>query len=807
MADKIILSNVAGAGAVTKINENFQKIEDALNNEVLYRKSTGGANAIESDIDLNGKKILNVPAPVGPNDLVRLGDIPTVAGPQGAKGDKGDTGAQGPAGPKGDTGAQGLQGLQGLQGPAGSGGSGSGIDATDVGFDIVLCAGQSNMAGRGTYDALFDMADSRVWQFGCDSAQTSYYRKVFAGTDPLHMAEGIATSKTGPGTAFARAYASTIPTNRRVLLIPLAEGGTGLTAGASNPKWTPGTPTGGVRYEFAISQANLAITAAQAIYPNSRVVGTIWVQGENDAVASVSQATYATALKDLIAGFRSRITGASSSWFIIGGMVPEQIAAYPTTYNPIVAAHQQVATETDKCAYVAGPTGYAATGDIIHYKSDGSRILGARMALAVNAAKTYVGVGSTPVSATAVSMNGPTGGVVSVASTNFTVALSPVSSTVSGTVVVTPSDGGGGGTFTPTTVSLTTAAPSATFTYTPSATAGARTISVTNNGGLTNPSNITYTSTASAPVDTTAPTLSSATGTKTGTTTASGSVSTDEAGGTLYYLVSTSNTATAAAVKAGASQAVSTTGVQNVSLTGLTASTTYYLHFLHRDAATTPNDSTVLTSGSFTTDAVAVEPPDTYTFTADTVGAAPAGMTTSSGTLQVVDSGVTGWTGKYLHFTDAATANVYRASFDNIPAAANRTVTWRRGVSQLIKARDCIQLRSVSGTVASGIVGAQHGYAFQVAGSLNQLRIYKFSNSSAAVLGGNFTLNDVADRWFRASAIGTTLKFEYSDDGTNWTTAVEVTDTAFTTGGVDYINGFGTTNIPSSAYIDDVSWS
>jgi hypothetical protein len=76
-------------------------------------------------------------------------------------------------------------------------------------------------------------------------------------------------------------------------------------------------------------------------------------------------------------------------------------------------------------------------------------------------------------------------------STNFTVAL-PIGGAVSGTVTVTPSDGGGGGTFTPVTVALTTAAPSTTFTYT-AVSAGAKTLSVTNDGGLSNPGNLTYT--------------------------------------------------------------------------------------------------------------------------------------------------------------------------------------------------------------------------------------------------------------------------------------------------------------------------
>ena len=115
--------------------------------------------------------------------------------------------------------------------------------------------------------------------------------------------------------------------------------------------------------------------------------------------------------------------------------------------------------------------------------------------------------------------------------------------------------------------------------------------------------------------DSTAPTLSSPTGTKTGSTTGSGSVDTDEGNGTLYWVVTTSSTGPSVAqVQAGqdhtgsaaadsGSQAVSGTGTQNVSggFTGLTAETTYYAHYQQQDAAT--NDSTVATSASFTTDA------------------------------------------------------------------------------------------------------------------------------------------------------------------------------------------------------------
>jgi hypothetical protein len=127
--------------------------------------------------------------------------------------------------------------------------------------------------------------------------------------------------------------------------------------------------------------------------------------------------------------------------------------------------------------------------------------------------------------------------------------------------------------------------------------------------------------TTAAAGDTTPPTLSSPVGTQTGPNTATATVSTNEANGTLYYMVSVNSTETAATVKAGSSQAVTATGTQNVSFSGLTAATTYYSHFLHRDAA--GNDSTVASGPGFTT-AAATAPG------APTIGTATAGDSSAS---------------------------------------------------------------------------------------------------------------------------------------------------------------------------------
>ena len=100
--------------------------------------------------------------------------------------------------------------------------------------------------------------------------------------------------------------------------------------------------------------------------------------------------------------------------------------------------------------------------------------------------------------------------------------------------------------------------------------------------------------------DSTAPVLSLPTGTATSDTTATGTVSTDEAG-TLYYYASVNSSESAATIKASGESQAATTGVQNVAVIGLTAKTEYYLHYVEDDGAS--NESNVVSSSAFTTDA------------------------------------------------------------------------------------------------------------------------------------------------------------------------------------------------------------
>jgi hypothetical protein len=260
------------------------------------------------------------------------------------------------------------------------------LNPDDAGFDIVLCAGQSNMEGNPASDPLIDIGDPRVWQWSTPLGDPTRHT-ILSGADPLYMMTGVRTGKTGPATWFAKAYLSTVPQNRKVLLVPVAAGSTGLVGNF----WQPGSP-GGQGYSTAISECNLAIAAAQAWYPNSRFVGTIWAQGEADALANIPQWQYAMNLKAMIAGFRSGITGASKSWFVISQMTPEGMSAEPRE-AVIDLAHKQVVAEVDRCAFVLSVSGMAAG---VHYTAPGIRIMGQRMGLAVAKAKLSVGVDATP---------------------------------------------------------------------------------------------------------------------------------------------------------------------------------------------------------------------------------------------------------------------------------------------------------------------------------------------------------------------------------------------------------------------------
>lgn len=74
---KIDLAPITSGYNLSKINANFQKVEDELNNKVLYRNSPAGEpNSMSSNLDMNSKSILN--ANKISSNILELGGVQVV---------------------------------------------------------------------------------------------------------------------------------------------------------------------------------------------------------------------------------------------------------------------------------------------------------------------------------------------------------------------------------------------------------------------------------------------------------------------------------------------------------------------------------------------------------------------------------------------------------------------------------------------------------------------------------------------------------------------------------------------------------
>lgn len=73
---KLVLDVLNSGSSLSVINDNFQKIQTELQNNILYRNNPiGEPNSLGNDIDMNGKRIYNLPAPISNSEAARLQDI------------------------------------------------------------------------------------------------------------------------------------------------------------------------------------------------------------------------------------------------------------------------------------------------------------------------------------------------------------------------------------------------------------------------------------------------------------------------------------------------------------------------------------------------------------------------------------------------------------------------------------------------------------------------------------------------------------------------------------------------------------
>jgi hypothetical protein len=252
------------------------------------------------------------------------------------------------------------------EGAAVAAAAGGGSTPSESGYDLVLAIGQSNMAGRGTpFSSMTDPVNPRIFQF---PRVGSAPNTIQAASEPLRMPDSAAGM--GPALQFARWYAARrLATNRKVLIIPAAVGGTPLSAD-SGPSWRPGLSAN--LYASAVSQTLSALTAAG---PGSRVVAALWLQGETDGDRNVSGAQYQADLDALITSLRDDLDVAALP-FVIGTMVPEYLST--GTRAQINAVHRDTPNRIAGTDVAVSAVAMNA-GDGNHFNGPGQRFNGKAM--------------------------------------------------------------------------------------------------------------------------------------------------------------------------------------------------------------------------------------------------------------------------------------------------------------------------------------------------------------------------------------------------------------------------------------------
>ncbi|QHD84820.1 sialate O-acetylesterase [Gordonia sp. JH63] len=244
----------------------------------------------------------------------------------------------------------------------------SGTEVEPAGnYSVVAVLGQSNAhgAGRLVPGQRPPVPDPRVHQWpGCGRRRG----RVLLAEDPLlHEIPGA-------GAGFATTFGSllAVHTGRPVLLVPSARGDTAFRQ-KNGYSWDRGNRTARVNlYDLAVRQIANALTAAGR---DSRLAAILWHQGESD-VPLTRPEVYRDKLDALINGLRDEFGPVP---FLLGRMVPEEIATGHPGYPGIDSIHADVPSRHRSCACVAGPRGMHNPGELIHYNAEGQQHLGHAM--------------------------------------------------------------------------------------------------------------------------------------------------------------------------------------------------------------------------------------------------------------------------------------------------------------------------------------------------------------------------------------------------------------------------------------------
>ena len=236
--------------------------------------------------------------------------------------------------------------------------------------DVYLLTGQSNMSGRGLVEDLTPrerVADPAIQLYGNDE-------KTRPALDPLDDATGqvdavssdAGIAAVGPGLFFARATRAL--RHHPILLVPCAKGGSSIE------QWKPG----GGRDTLYGS----CLVRARAV--GGKVKGILWYQGETDAGRADSAMAWRAAFEALVGRFRQDLDAPRLPIAIVQlADRPSPEVSAPKTYPSWAAIQAVQAGPSPACVAMVPAQGLPMKPDELHLTTAAQRVVGARLAEAM----------------------------------------------------------------------------------------------------------------------------------------------------------------------------------------------------------------------------------------------------------------------------------------------------------------------------------------------------------------------------------------------------------------------------------------
>jgi hypothetical protein len=237
--------------------------------------------------------------------------------------------------------------------------------------DVYLLAGQSNMSGRGLIEELTPqerVADPAIQLYGNDE-------KLRPAIDPLDEATGqvdavssdVTIAAVGPGLFFARATHAL--NHKPILVVPCAKGGSSIG------QWRPAT-TRDTLYGSCLARTKAV---------GGKVAGILWYQGETDAGRADSAEAWRASFEALVSRFRDDLGQRRVPIVIVQlADMPSPAISAPKTYPSWAAIQAVQAGPLPACVAMVSAQGLPKKPDDLHLTTAGQRVLGARLAKAMD---------------------------------------------------------------------------------------------------------------------------------------------------------------------------------------------------------------------------------------------------------------------------------------------------------------------------------------------------------------------------------------------------------------------------------------